>query len=107
MSGVDAEVARPAEQRMRSAVNFGVASLRRAAGAAPDELLELRCECGSPGCRTSVSISLRDYEAAPLGRALLVLPEHIDRDQGSPRVETDAWAIVESGSGESASTASP
>jgi hypothetical protein len=91
----DVEVARLAQQRMRSAVNFGVASLRRGSGAPPDELLELRCECGQPGCTAEIPISIRDYQAAPLIGALLVLPAHADPKSTVPRASTVAWIVVE------------
>lgn len=89
------DVGRLAEQRMRSAVNFGVASARRASGARPDELLDLRCECGGPDCRAAVRISLRDYDAAPLRQGLLVRPDHIDQERHRPRTLTDRWAVIE------------
>jgi hypothetical protein len=75
--GTHSSIDRIARQELRSAVNFGVASLARVRGVRPSELLELRCECGGAGCAALVRISLREYWGGPeLGRALLVVPEH-------------------------------
>ena len=68
---------RIARQELRSAVNFGVASLARVLGMVPSELLELRCECGRAACAALVRISLRDYQAAELESALLVVSGNI------------------------------
>jgi len=68
---------RIARQELRSTVNFGVASLARVLGVRPNELLELRCECGRAACAALVRISLRDYQGIELEGALLVAPEHV------------------------------
>jgi hypothetical protein len=95
MSEVEAEVARRAEQRMRSAVNFGVACLRRALGADPDEVLDLRCECGRAECCAPIRISVRDYQRAPLVKAFLISRQHADLEHGRTRASTPAWMIVD------------
>ena len=77
--GAHLSIDRIARQELRSAVNFGVASLARVLGARSSELLELRCECGQAGCAELVRISLRDYQEAEQDRALIVVPEHQDR----------------------------
>lgn len=64
---------RIARQELRSAVNFGVASLARVLGMPPTEPLELRCECGRAACAALVRISLRDYQAAELEGTPLVV----------------------------------
>jgi len=69
---------RIARQELRSAVNFGVASLARVLGMRPSELLELRCECGRAACAALVRVSLRDYQEAELESALLVVSEHAE-----------------------------
>lgn len=75
-TGTYLSIDRIARQELRSAVNFGVASLARVLGARSSELLELRCECGRAGCAALVRISLRDYQEAEQDRGLIVVPEH-------------------------------
>lgn len=67
---------RLAQQRLRSAVNFGVVASARRGGARPDERLRLRCECGQPGCDAAVTVSLREYETAVHSDALLTTRAH-------------------------------
>jgi hypothetical protein len=89
---------RTARQGLRSAVNFGVASLARVLGMPPSALLELRCECGCAACAARVRISLRDYQDAGLDRALLVVQEHA-QPTSSPLTAHRRWAVVDGEAG--------
>ncbi|HKT44914.1 MAG TPA: hypothetical protein VJQ85_08930 [Gaiellaceae bacterium] len=57
-------------------VNFGVAAVSRVSGEPEAQLLDLRCECGSAGCRERVRIARSEYEAAAATGAPIVAPEH-------------------------------
>lgn len=95
-SGAQTWTDRVARRELRAAVNFGVASVARALGGRPSDMLDLRCECGRTQCAERVRITLRDYQGAELDRALLVAAEHADPSAWA-FARTRYWAVVETG----------
>lgn len=57
-------------------VNFGVVAVARVTGAGLDQLLELRCECGTPGCRERVRVGANLYAAVTEAELLVVSSPH-------------------------------
>ena len=79
MSGQD-ENRESAEQDLLFEVNAHVhEAARRFEGVAPEpgqESWEFTCECGAPGCRSAVSLTLVEYEALRAADSPVLAPGH-------------------------------
>ena len=68
----------PAEQDILHEVNAHVhEAARRFEGTGPDhDHWEFTCECGAPGCRVAVTLTLAEYEALGAARRPVLAPGH-------------------------------
>ena len=77
MTGRD-EKQKPPEQDLLFEVNAHVhEAARRFEGVEPGrEPWEFTCECGAPGCRVAVSLTLGEYEALRAAGSPVLAPGH-------------------------------
>ena len=68
----------PAEQDILHEVNAHVHdAARRFEGTGPErDRWEFTCECGAPGCRVAVSLTLAEYEALRAADSPVLAPGH-------------------------------
>jgi hypothetical protein len=78
--GADSSPIREARRSQAALVNFGVAAVARTCGVPEAQPLELRCECGNPGCRERIRIARREYELASAAGVLIVSPAHVSSE---------------------------
>jgi len=75
-------------------VNFGTVSLARVLGNPPDELLTLRCECGTRGCVATVEATATEHHDDGC-RLFMVAREHAAAVPGKVVASNERFAIVQ------------
>jgi hypothetical protein len=82
------------QRTIQRLVNFGTVSLARVLGNPPDELLTLRCECGTRGCSATVEATATEHHDDGC-RLFMVAREHAAAVPGKVVVSTQRFAIVQ------------
>jgi hypothetical protein len=81
------------ERAVQRLVNFGTVSLARVLGDPPEELLQLRCECGARGCAATVEATAAEHrdDACCL---FMVAREHAAAVPGRVVASNERFAMV-------------
>jgi hypothetical protein len=69
---------------------------KEAAGGAPDDQLEILCECGEPSCNTKLTLTIGDYDEAhrQLDRFVVAI-EHEDPNIERVVMRRDSYLVVD------------